>query len=494
MQSKIQSIALKNLRSILIERGISAEALFTKYDIDGDGFISKSEFSTAISSITGQIAPAAIIDGVFSVLDRDSSGLLDFHELISLVDSEGKSSFDDGENILVSEHPLSNYNGIYTIQNNEINGKPWFKNDGGSILYFYNANSGGSPSWSLDDRLQDGSNDWYRGGWTRPPNSGGPPLGSRRWVGAGKVTMESISKSGDENKTNQSENQLTTLLSEIDLAVDHFEKRVVEGTLPPEKATELANSAFENKVQELPFVLQSPARSAWNKKMKNFESKIDSLFDGAGVGVAGLGAAAVAGATISQQTTEPINSYTEKIRDSGLNSSKDLGTEDNQKTSKLESTEQATTNFEKEENQEVQEKIPKSSKLEDSNNENQDSSEMEKSNSDVNNNELLSVAYNDFINCKMLSERNSIKEKYMSQSTQIKIEIISIERTFGIGISEIYRGGKTLIASSEGLEDFEIRLPQSYDVESLKPRSELDVTVTFADWNSVRKRLILNYQ
>ena len=160
----------------------------------------------------------------------------------------------------------------------------------------------------------------------------------------------------------------------------------------------------------------------------------------------------------------------------------------------MESTEQATTNFEKEENQEVQEKIPKSSKLEDSNNENQDSSEMEKSNSDVNNNELLSVAYNDFINCKMLSERNSIKEKYMSQSTQIKIEIISIERTFGIGISEIYRGGKTLIASSEGLEDFEIRLPQSYDVESLKPRSELDVTVTFADWNSIRKRLILNYQ
>ncbi len=91
MQSKIQSIALKNLRSILIERGISAEALFTKYDIDGDGFISQSEFSTAISSITGQIAPRAIIDGVFSVLDRDSSGLLDFHELISLVDSEGKS-------------------------------------------------------------------------------------------------------------------------------------------------------------------------------------------------------------------------------------------------------------------------------------------------------------------------------------------------------------------------------------------------------------------
>ena len=86
-----------------------------------------------------------------------------------------------GENILVSEHSLPKYNGIYTIQNTEINGKPWFKNNSGCILYFYNANSGGGPSWSLDDRSQDGTNDWFRGGWIEPPNSGGPPLGTRRW-------------------------------------------------------------------------------------------------------------------------------------------------------------------------------------------------------------------------------------------------------------------------------------------------------------------------
>ena len=98
-----------------------------------------------------------------------------------------------GENILVSEHSLPKYNGIYTIQNNEINGKPWFKNNSGCILYFYNANSGGGPSWSLDDRSQDGTNDWFRGGWIEPPNSGGPPLGTRRWEGAGTIKMESVS-------------------------------------------------------------------------------------------------------------------------------------------------------------------------------------------------------------------------------------------------------------------------------------------------------------
>ena len=40
----------------------------------------------------------------------------------------------------------------------------------------------GRPSWSLDDRSQDGTNDWFRGGWIEPPNSGGPPLGTRSWA------------------------------------------------------------------------------------------------------------------------------------------------------------------------------------------------------------------------------------------------------------------------------------------------------------------------
>ncbi|MBJ29332.1 MAG: hypothetical protein CMB61_04660, partial [Euryarchaeota archaeon] len=68
------------------------------------------------------------------------------------LNTDRSSTFASGESILVSEHSLSKYNGIYTIQNNEINGKPWFKNNSGCILYFYNANSGGGPSWSLDDR------------------------------------------------------------------------------------------------------------------------------------------------------------------------------------------------------------------------------------------------------------------------------------------------------------------------------------------------------
>ena len=81
-----------------------------------------------------------------------------------------------GENILVSEHSLPKYNGIYTIQNTEINGKPWFKNDSGCILYFYNARG---EVMGLDDRSQDGTNDWFRGGWNHRI---GPPLGTMQFL------------------------------------------------------------------------------------------------------------------------------------------------------------------------------------------------------------------------------------------------------------------------------------------------------------------------
>ena len=186
----IEAIAVKNLRSILHDKGYDANQLFSKFDTNGDGLLSKNEFQEAITSVTGQVAPKSIVDAVFGLLDSDSSGGIDYSELSSLVESGYNHSISDGDGILVSDHPDQSYNGLYYPQPTKINGNNWYLNKVGKILYFYDSASGGANSWSLDDREQDGSNDWYRGGWTRSPSDGLPPLGTRRWVGIGKLTLE----------------------------------------------------------------------------------------------------------------------------------------------------------------------------------------------------------------------------------------------------------------------------------------------------------------
>ena len=61
MRTNIEAIAIKNLQDILRERGYTAETLFSKFDTDGNGVLSKIEFEAALRSITGQVAPQAIL-------------------------------------------------------------------------------------------------------------------------------------------------------------------------------------------------------------------------------------------------------------------------------------------------------------------------------------------------------------------------------------------------------------------------------------------------
>ena len=97
MRPNIESVAIKNLRGILSERGMSAEALFEKYDQDGDGTLSKGEFESALRSITGQVAPNAIVNAVFGALDQDSSGELELVELLSLVEAGSIQTISKGD-------------------------------------------------------------------------------------------------------------------------------------------------------------------------------------------------------------------------------------------------------------------------------------------------------------------------------------------------------------------------------------------------------------
>ena len=193
MQSRargaVEAVAIKNLQELLRKRGITAEALFTKYDFDGDGSIDQSEFKLSLQSITGQQAPDSIISAIFGAVDTNNDGSLDLEEILVLFDGGPAESVSEGSSVEIRDHPNEQYNGIYEAQDTKINGQTWYKNSSGARLYFYNANSGGAPSWSLDDREQDGSNDWYRGGWARPKSDNSLPTGVRRWVGVGKISV-----------------------------------------------------------------------------------------------------------------------------------------------------------------------------------------------------------------------------------------------------------------------------------------------------------------
>ena len=84
MSARFEAVALKKLQEIIQEKGISAEAIFSKFDINNDGSLDPEEFRRAIASITGQNAPDAIIRAVFSALDSDGDNTLDLAELLAL--------------------------------------------------------------------------------------------------------------------------------------------------------------------------------------------------------------------------------------------------------------------------------------------------------------------------------------------------------------------------------------------------------------------------
>ncbi len=193
MSARFEAVALKKLQELLRAKGISTEALFAKYDLDGNGSLDIHEFKQAIASISGQNAPEPIIRAVFAALDTDGDASLDIPEILALVEG-GQAPSVTGEmsGVEITGHTNSNFNGVYDRQEGLINNYQWFSKSSGHTLYHYDGGAGGARSWSLHSSRVDGSEDRYDGGWTRPPSSGDLPLGTRRWVGVGMLTLSAI--------------------------------------------------------------------------------------------------------------------------------------------------------------------------------------------------------------------------------------------------------------------------------------------------------------
>ncbi len=611
MTSNLEAIAIKNLQGILREKGYSAESLFSKYDLDGDGTLSKSEFEGALRAITGQVAPNAIVKAVFGVLDQDSDGAIILEEMLAVIDSGGTKELSPGDGVIVSEHPDEIYNGLYEAQATQKNGRPWFVNSNGRVLYFYNANSGGAPSWSLDDREQGGSNDWYRGGWTRPPSGNGTPLGTRRWVGVGKITLSPSDNGaldepqqppsehtgieirlprasfktgeqidftftapelpddawigivpadiphGDEAVNDQHEtsykylegrtsgsfalpnpgpgqwtmrlhdtddngreiayvpftvvdsrpstpsepepthsppqDDMSAVLSEIDGIIASLEDNAMSGELTLAEARSTADSAFEARIDGMPSFVQSAARSVWDAKMNVFQIRIESRMPSAETIAAGAAAAAVAGgvaagmrdnADTATPTPVPAQASSSDWHEARhVEVTQDVDPPERVRvpdrvTMPDRSTARSTT--------------PPSPQKPATASQPPDPSPEEAT--PMPTSDSLSEAAEAFAATRMLSERNQLKELHKGRSQEASIRVNSIERTFGIGISDSYRGGSTLFAEVEGVGEVEIRLPADSDTSEYHAGTETSLTISIADWNAVRRRLVLEAQ
>ena len=81
----------------------------------------------------------------------------------------------------ISLHPDETFNGVYKVQAELINERPWYKNNSDRYLYFYDQAEGGEKSWSLDHRKPDGNKDWFSGGFTSPTGGTHPEPGIYPW-------------------------------------------------------------------------------------------------------------------------------------------------------------------------------------------------------------------------------------------------------------------------------------------------------------------------
>ena len=481
MNGGIEAVAIKNLQTILKSRGISSEALFSKYDVDGNGSLNYEEFVAALTSITGQRAPQSIVNAIFSVLDSNGDGQIDLQEILVLVDGKTSDPYVEGSSLTISDHPNNIYNGLYEPKG-ELNGKPLFENINSAKLYFYNAGSGGAPSWSLDDRELDGTQDFYRGGWTRPPAGGGLPTGTRRWVGVGKITIQSSSPSEDlpgdteelpvaevveEAEPDSPANMMDSISVEFSEILGEMQQAEFSDVEALEKSRAIADEQAESRISKLPSFLQPTAREIWKVKADSLQEIARSNLVLASTTAATLSAGALGIASIPSEQKEWQEATEIEVN---TDSSSSIVEE------KIEET--ATQSQPEQENVISEEPVG-----------NQAGSEAMT---------IFSMAES-FSQARMLSEQNALKEELSGTTVDISIKITSVERTFGIGISDRYRGGNTVVASlhDQGMpsaNEVEIRIPSDTDISLYKAGYEGEISCTVSGWNGIRKRIILDAQ
>ena len=518
ISDKLVAAAMKNLEKLLISKGLTAEGMISKFDFDGDGEINLDEFDSGLEQLTGSRAPRSYLQPIFSAIDQDGSGKLSSNELMALLGIENET-MNSSSSLIISDHVKDKYNGEYKMQSSKINGKDWYLNSNNCRLYFYNANEGGAPSWSLDDREQDGSNDWYGGGWTRVPADGNIPVGTRRFVGAGKITIldndvwdgeKAFEYESEVSKEVVEEENVGSNMIEDDM-ISRANKWTSELSEMLENSESNENidaikedfdSRFEDEISQLPLVAQAPARAIWKMKsdalvtvaktkLSNDNAKIV-----AGLGIAG---AAIGAVSAINQPDKMNNADVELVPDIEQSTiEKEEISESSHNTPQVEVPDRveipeqiSSEEWADEHEVEVPEKVDLPDRVSVSEPLSESSSDMSKDDSS----EDLGISLDEIIDqmngARFLNEQRELISNYKGKNFDLSFRVNSVDRTFGIGISEEYRRGNTLNVTSESNE-IEVRMRNDYDISDISPGREMSLKVSVVDWNSIRKKLVVN--
>ena len=340
----------------------------------------------------------------------------------------------------------------------------------------------------MDDREQDGSNDWYGGGWTRVPADGNIPVGTRRFVGAGKITiLDNEVREGEKAFEHESEVSSVNDTSgdsedeELDMVsmVENWSLELGQMLENPESNENIdlikqsMDEKFESEVNQLPLVARTPARAIWNMKSDAIVTiaKTKLSNDNAKI-VAGLG---IAGAAVGALSS--VNSITEK--DEKFIESKSeihMQKESDQKES-LESSNSRPSD------EEIESVIDENISDENISDENMSDSEV------------TSISLEEIINqmngARFLNEQKELISSFKGSTFELSFRVNSVDRTFGIGISDEYKRGNTLHVTS-GINDIEVRMTNDYDSSKILTGTEMSLQVSVDSWNGIRKRLIVN--
>ena len=259
---------------------------------------------------------------------------------------------------------------------------------------------------------------------------------------------------------------------------------------------------FESEVKQLPLVAQAPARAIWKiksdtvvtvakTKLSNDNAKIV-----AGLGIAG---AAVGALSTIDMKTEKEENITQSGTDSLLSENKEaLNSGDSLYESdrvdvpdRVETVSQESSdNRAGTEDAEIPERVELPDRV-------SVSESTAKSFSDENTpeSEVNSISLEEIINqmneARFLNEQKELISGFQGSLFELSFRVNSVDRTFGIGISDEYRKGNTLHVTS-GTHDIEVRMVNDYDTSKILTGTEMSLQVLVDSWNGIRKRLIVN--